>query len=938
MKRFFEVLISLGIVLCMCFANASGPDRVEAASPDGSQGGDYGTFVDGEQVIKDMIEKNGTKSHPRIIMTEERFAKMRSHIDDGSVTATLLQMLKDQADGKLGSKVLPYEITDGIRLLETSKRIQRRVAALALAYNIFGDEKYATRAYMELESAANFPDWNPSHFLDTAEMTTAFAIGYDWLYNWMNDSQRAVLRKAMIEKGLKQVLQDYEDKPADRSRTYRWYQDYPGDNWKLVCTGSMNMAALAIGDEMDARDLAAKVLTYGYKEAYSFVRRSYSNIDGAYAEGLGYWDYATYYLGLNSSSLISATGTDYGLANYEGVRKSADFVRYMSSNTPKTFSFGDDRESRDSSWSVFLWLGKYFDSYDIASIRLNKLASEEFNYLDVLWIEEDGLSKPVNERAKDWGGVGWSYSSFRDTWDKSGTIAALHTGINKYKYHGHYDLGSFYIEYNDSRFFTDLGNEDYELKDRLYSYRIRAEGHNTLVINPSRELDQSEGVECFITSYGGGNEAYAVTDLTAAYKASDANSVVRGLKMIKDKKAIIIQDEISLNKAGEIYWFAHTAGQISVASDGRSAIVTVGSDRLWVGLLSEGGKFSEMSAKLLPTSRPVSNQTSNSGYRKLAIHLTNTKNTTISVVCIPLKSGETKPSWTPALTTIAQWAAGAPAPTVNARAEKSSVTVGDTFKISAEATGSGTLKYQWQSRKDSSSAWTNSAQSGAKTATLSVATTAGLHGWQFRCMVTDESGRKAYSKAVSVALVPKITTQPVNKTIEVGSTIKYTIAATGKARLTYQWQSRKNSSAEWTNSGQSGAKTPTLSVATTAGLQGWQFRCVVTDGNGQKAYSNTMTVSLSKPKITKQPTASSVKAGTKVTLSVAATGKATLKYQWQSRKNSSAEWTNSGQSGAKSANLTVATTAGLNGWQFRCVVTDGNGMKVYSNVVTLSVK
>ncbi|MBO4477960.1 MAG: heparinase II/III family protein [Lachnospiraceae bacterium] len=935
MKRVYELLISLSIVLCMCFANGSGAAVAEAAEADGSQNGGYGSFVSGDQVIKDMIEENGMYSHPRIIMTEDKFAKLRSHIGDDSVTGILLEKLRSEADSKLGSAVLPYEITDGIRLLETSKRIQRRVAALALAYNVFGDEKYAQRAYKELANAAKFKDWNPYHFLDTAEMTTAFAIGYDWLYNWMTADQRAVLRNAMIEKGLKQVLQDYEDKPADRSRTYRWYQDFPGDNWKLVCTGSMNMAALAIGDEKDARDVAAKVLNYGYKEAYSFVRRAYSDKDGTYTEGLGYWDYATYYLGLNSSSLISATGTDYGLADFEGLRKSVDFVRYMSSNTPKSFSFGDDRESRDTGWAVFLWLGEYFDSYDIASVRLKKIAKDEFNYLDVLWIDEEGLSRSANEIPTDWGAVGSSNASFRDTWDNSGLVAALHTGLNNYKYHGHYDLGSFYVEANGARFFTDLGNENYELKDRLYSYRIRAEGHNTLVINPSKELDQSEGAECLITSFSGGNEAFAVTDLTDAYKASGAKSVVRGLKMIKDKECVIVQDEISLNTAGEIYWFAHTAGQISVASDGRSAIVTVGSDRLWVGLLSEGGKFSVMSAKLLSTSRQVSGQTSNSGYRKLAIHLTNTKDTTISVVCIPLKSGESKPSWLPTLKSISQWTA---APTVTASAAKASVTAGETFKITAEANGSGTLKYQWQSRKDSSSAWTNSAQSGAKTSTLSAATTVGLHGWQFRCVVTDGSGRKAYSKAVTVTVVPKITTEPVNKTVNVGDTLKYTIAASGKTRLSYQWQSRKNSSSAWANSAQSGAKTTTLSVKTTAGLQGWQFRCVVTDGNGQKSYSKTMTVSLATPTITKQPTATSVKVGTKATFSVAATGKATLRYQWQSRKNSSAEWTNSGLSGAKTANLTVAATAGLNGWQFRCVVTDGNGMKTYSSVVTLTVK
>ncbi|MBR6366131.1 MAG: hypothetical protein IKS10_08570 [Lachnospiraceae bacterium] len=262
---------------------------------------------------------------------------------------------------------------------------------------------------------------------------------------------------------------------------------------------------------------------------------------------------------------------------------------------------------------------------------------------------------------------------------------------------------------------------------------------------------------------------------------------------------------------------------------------------------------------------------------------------------------------------------------------------GEIVKITADATGTGTLKYQWQSRKNASAAWSNSGQSGAKTATLSVATSAGLHGWQFRCVVTDGSGRKAYSKEVTMTILPRITTQPVNQTVAVGDTVKYQVVAAGKTALKYQWQSRKDASSAWTNSGQSGAKTSTLLVATSAGLHGWQFRCVVTDADGHKAFSNVVTVSLV-PKITKQPTAASVKAGAKVTLSVAATGRATLKYQWQSRRNSSAEWTNSGQTGAKTANLTVATLAGLNGWQFRCVIMDGNGQKTVSNVVTLSVK
>ena len=126
--------------------------------------------------------------------------------------------------------------------------------------------------------------------------------------------------------------------------------------------------------------------------------------------------------------------------------------------------------------------------------------------------------------------------------------------------------------------------------------------------------------------------------------------------MSKEKKCVIIQDEITLEAPGEIYWFAHTKGQIELAADSRSAVVTVGSERMWVGLLSDGGQFSVMNAKLLPTSLAVPNQTDNSEYRKLAVHLTNTKDAVISIACIPLQQGETQPAWIPTVTAISEWA------------------------------------------------------------------------------------------------------------------------------------------------------------------------------------------------------------------------------------------------------------------------------------------
>ena len=644
----------IGILPCHVFAAPAKTFSLQA--------GNYGTFTSGADVISSMIKKHGENGHPRIIMTNDKFAKLKSHLNDGSTTAKLLAKLKEEADSKKNSYInepINYELVGGIRILEQSKRVQRRVAALALAYNIFGDEKYAKSCYAELENAANFPDWNPYHFLDTGEMCTAFAIGYDWLYNWMNDTQRNFLRNAMIEKGLNQVMKDYRgevkfsetrgERGDGNLRSYVWYNSTEGDNWQYVCIGGTNMAALAIGDESDSKKVASDVLTYGFKQAYTSVRAGYKSLDGTFIEGLGYWDYATYYLGFISSSLKSTTGTDYGLVNHDGVRKSVDFVRCMSSNAPKSFSFGDDNDGTDTRWPVFLWLGENYKSRDMANVRLKKIAEGTgFDYLDVLWIDESLNTGTQNSSPDDWGGKNYSNASFRNTWDKTGLVAALHAGENNYLYHGHFDLGSFYVESNGTRFFTDLGNEkNYELNNRRNAYRVRTEGHNTLVIKPSEDPGQPDKVTCLVTAFQSGKEAYAVTDLTEAYKASDAKRVVRGLKMIKDKKCVIVQDEISLNSAGEIYWFAHTKGSISVASGGRSAVITVGSDKLWVGILSEGGKFTSMEAEPLPSTPSVPGQSDNSEYRKLAIHLTNTKDTVISVACIPLKSGETKPSWTP---------------------------------------------------------------------------------------------------------------------------------------------------------------------------------------------------------------------------------------------------------------------------------------------------
>ncbi len=276
-------------------------------------------------------------------------------------------------------------------------------------------------------------------------------------------------------------------------------------------------------------------------------------------------------------------------------------------------------------------------------------------------------------------------------------------------------------------------------------------------------------------------------------------------------------------------------------------------------------------------------------------------------------------------------------PKITTQPKSTYADAGTTAKFTVAATGTGTIKYQWQSRKDSSATWSNSGQNGAKTKTLSVATLAGLHGWQFRCIVTDGNGNTTASDAATLYVKPGFVTQPKDVSVAAGDTATFTVVALGKGTLKYQWQLRVNATSAWIDFDENGSKTATLSGPTMAEFNGWQFRCIVTDANGQKAISDVATMNII-PKITSQPTNQTAAVGETARFSVAATGTGTLKYQWQSRKNSSSAWSNSGQSGAKTKNLSVAVISGLSGWQFRCVVIDGNGQKAYSDVATVTIK
>ena len=100
--------------------------------------------------------------------------------------------------------------------------------------------------------------------------------------------------------------------------------------------------------------------------------------------------------------------------------------------------------------------------------------------------------------------------------------------------------------------------------------------------------------------------------------------------------------------------------------------------------------------------------------------------------------------------------------------------------------------------------------------------------------------------------------------------------------------------------------------------------------------SAAATLTVTTTTITAQPASATVSKGTKVTLSVKATGTG-LTYQWQ-YSNDGTTWRNCSMAGNNTPSFSFTASAGLNGRQYRCIVTGSDGIAVTSNAAKLTVK
>ena len=254
--------------------------------------------------------------------------------------------------------------------------------------------------------------------------------------------------------------------------------------------------------------------------------------------------------------------------------------------------------------------------------------------------------------------------------------------------------------------------------------------------------------------------------------------------------------------------------------------------------------------------------------------------------------------------------------------------VAATFNVTA--TGTPPLNYQWQFQ-GTNLLWTNLVNggsnqiSGATSANLTISSPHTNESGNYQVIVTNFAGSVTSSVvALTVTDLPRITQEPTNQTVGVGSSARFGILGFATQPYHLQWlKDGINLTNGTTVSGSiiSGAtNSGSLLINNVQTNDQGGYWIIVTNNFGAVTSSVAVLTVISLPEITVPPTNQTVSLGSTVTFPVTAIGGIPLSYQWQLEGTN---LMNGGRiAGATNAVLTISNAQAVDDGGYSVIVTN----------------
>ena len=509
------------------------------------------------------------KSHPRLILKDGDVAALLQTIENSPQMERLNDYIIESAEKMLEQPVSEYK-KQGKRLLTISRTVMERVLYCSYAYLTTKQSAFAARAEQEMLAAAAFDDWNPSHFLDVAEMTVALALGYDWLYDFLSESSRKKIVNAIVENGLL---------GAEKESQMWFYRR--ANNWNQVCNCGMVLGSFAVSEfepEL-AKNMVEKSLL-----SNPIAMATYAP-NGVYVEGSSYWSYGTWFQVLMIEGLRSVLGSSFDIEKGEGFLQSADFVNFMTTPIGGKFNYSDNGSTTKKSQNPLLgWfaaergdMGCIYD--DFRSLEKDAIRIEERRLLPVgmFFLSRCDLMNITPPKSNFFvGGGEQPLFVYRSGWEsKKDTYLAAKGGSASLP-HGHMDAGSFIYEWGGVRWSTDLGSQNYysleskgvdlwnmkEGSQRWDVFRIGSDSHSTLTVKNSKH--KVKGNATMVATFDDENCHGATFDMSQLF--DELSSATRKITIDNSSK-VRVEDALQADIPCTVRWTMTTTAQAQVLNN-----------------------------------------------------------------------------------------------------------------------------------------------------------------------------------------------------------------------------------------------------------------------------------------------------------------------------------------------------------------------------------
>ena len=525
------------------------------------------------------VSSNRKGERQRLYLNESTLARLKERFRTDKEWAN--QLLAD-GDALLGEEFVSEAVAkegggQQARYGIPAKQMADMGVTLGLLYELTHEAKYAQKLYAAMQHYGQYSMWGgpglldrnpPWHSeLDTGQFCFGFANGYDTLYDYLSEQQRAQVRSDLVRLGISPTLDDWI-LPGKRFHSL----DSMGHNWWGVCVANAGVAALALLDDDFRAKQWVEQIDAGFVEWFTYAGNSLHNRietfeeDGPSYEGVNYTRYGV----TNYLRYLLAWRTRYSERKPEtlefltGIPQFFLHTLYPATSGSMPVNFDDCPREANASECILLLLACGIDD----NFGRAYLAHAHGPMADPLplYVKRPPAASTISlPLSKVYPKMGWAM--MRNSWQNDATLLAVKSGYTWN--HAHADASTFLLMHKGSPIIIDSGTCNYGRHEYSTYYR-QSHAHNVVLFDgQGQPIDQIGLGAKFRGSILKWSDSLGVRYIAADATGPVANLVTRNYRhFLWVGDVVLILDDIATFQDASLDWLLHTAGDVEERTPG----------------------------------------------------------------------------------------------------------------------------------------------------------------------------------------------------------------------------------------------------------------------------------------------------------------------------------------------------------------------------------